>query len=70
MNTIRNVAYGIILGSLILVGIVQRERQNTLTASTDQGTLALTVNGEDIVRHRQLRSRQNMMMEHQWQMLR
>jgi hypothetical protein len=35
MNTVRNITYGIILDSLILVGIVQRERQNTLAASTE-----------------------------------
>ena len=50
MIIVRKIAYGITLSSLILLGIGQGERQKTIAASTEEGTLTLVANGEDFVR--------------------
>ncbi|HEY9771163.1 MAG TPA: DUF4382 domain-containing protein [Coleofasciculaceae cyanobacterium] len=49
MNKVRIFAYGIALGSLVINGFAQ-EREKTIAAATQEGTLALVANGEDFVR--------------------
>lgn len=50
MNQIRTIAYGITLSALALIGIEHLNRQKSIAASTDGGTLTLVANGEDFVR--------------------
>ncbi|MEL6582056.1 MAG: DUF4382 domain-containing protein [Cyanobacteria bacterium J06621_12] len=50
MKQLRTIAYGITLGLLISVGIEHLDRQETIAASTEEGTLTLVANGEDFVR--------------------
>ena len=50
MNKLRTFAYAIALISLVFSDVGKSNEQNSLAASTEEGTLALVANGEDFVR--------------------
>ncbi|MEL6928301.1 MAG: DUF4382 domain-containing protein [Cyanobacteria bacterium J06600_6] len=49
-NKVRIIAYGITLGSIAIASLYGQNTPKTIAASTEQGTLSLTANGEDFVR--------------------